>query len=79
MQKSHPKSLKINEKSSMFQWFAKLALKKANIEKSFKNLDRGDKNQGFTKSELAKENKKTCNKNGFNTCFVIAYPKYPYI
>ena len=63
MQKSHPKSLKINEKSSMFEWFAILAFKKANIEKSFKNLDRSDKNQGFIKSELARKNKKTCNKN----------------
>ena len=77
MQKLNPKSLKNNEKSSMFQWVAILAFKKANIEKSFKNFDRGDNNQGFTKSELARKNKKTCNKNGFNTCFVIAYPKYP--
>ena len=62
MQKSHPKSLKMNDKSSMFQWVAILAFKKANIEKSFKNLDRSDKNQGFTESELARKNKKTCKK-----------------
>ena len=62
MQKSHPKSLKMNEKSGMFQWVAKLAFKKANIEKSFKNLDRSDKNQGFTKSELARKNKKHATK-----------------
>ena len=62
MQKLHPKSLKINEKSSMFQWVAILAFKKANIEKSFKNLDRGDKNEGFTKIEHAKKNKKMSQK-----------------
>ena len=58
MQKMHPKSLKIDEKLSVFQWFAILAFKKANIEKSFKNLDRSDKNEGFTKRENARENKK---------------------
>ena len=47
-------SLKIHEKSSMFQWFAILAFKKVNIEKSFKNLDRSDKTEGFTKIEHAK-------------------------
>ena len=62
MQKSLPKSLKINEKSSMFQWVAILAFKKANIEKSFKNLDRSDKNEGFTKREHAKKNKQICQK-----------------
>ena len=62
MQKSHPKSLKMNEKSSMFQWVAILAFKKANIEKSFKNLDRSDKNEGFTKREHAEKNKKVCQK-----------------
>ena len=62
MQKSHPKSLKMNEKSGMFQWVAILAFKKANIEKSFKNLDRSDKNEGFTKREHAKKNKKICQK-----------------
>ena len=67
MQKSHPRSLKINEKSGMFQWVAILAFKKANIEKSFKNLDRSDKNEGFTKGERAKKNKKVCQKR-FATC-----------
>ena len=62
MQKSLPKSLKINEKSSMFQWVAILAFKKANIEKSFKNLDRSDKNEGFTKKDHAKKHKQTCQK-----------------
>ena len=62
MQKSHPKSLKVNEKSSMFQWVAILAFKKANIEKSFKNLDRSDKNQGFTKREHAKTKQKAWKK-----------------
>ena len=62
MQKSHPKSLKMNEKSNMFQWFAILAFKKANIEKSFKNIDRSDKSEGFTKKENARKNKKICQK-----------------
>ena len=62
MQKSHPKLLKINEKSGKFQWVAILAFKKANIEKSFKNLDRSDKNEGFTKREHAEKNKKVCQK-----------------
>ena len=60
MQKLNQKSLKINQKLSVFQWFAILVSKKANLEKSFKNLDRSDKNQGFTKREHAKKNKKTC-------------------
>ena len=46
----------------MFQSFAILAFKKANIEKSFKNLERSDKNEGFTKIEHAKKNKKICQK-----------------
>ena len=62
MQKSNPKSLKINEKSGKFQWLAILACKKANIEKSSKNLDRSDKNEGFTKREHAKKSKKICQK-----------------
>ena len=62
MQKSHPKLLKINEKSNVFQWVATLAFKKANIEKSFKNLDRSDKNEGFTKREHAKQKQKICQK-----------------
>ena len=60
MQKLHPNLTNMNEKSSMFQWFAILAFKKANIEKSFKNLDRSDKNKGFTKREHAKKSKKIC-------------------
>ena len=60
MQKLNQKSLKINQKLSVFQWFAILAFKKANIEKSFKNLDRSDKNKGFTKREHAKKSKKIC-------------------
>ena len=79
MQKLHPKSLKIDEKLSVFQWFAILAFKKANIEKSFKNLDRSDNNQGFTKREHAKKKQKDMQQKVCNTCFVIAYPKYPYI
>ena len=62
MQKSHPKSLKINEKSGKFQWVAILACKKANIEKSSKNLDRSDKIKVFTKREHAEKNKKVCQK-----------------
>ena len=62
MQKLTQKSLKIDQKLSVFQWFAIIVSKKANLEKSFKNLDRSDKNQGFTKREHAKKNKKTCKK-----------------
>ena len=62
MQKLYPKSLKINEKSGMFQWVAILAFKKANIEKSFKNLDRGDKNQGSQKVSLQEKTKKHATK-----------------
>ena len=62
MAKIKPKIVEINKKLSVFQWFAILVSKKANLEKSFKNLDRSDKNQGFTKREHAKKNKKTCNK-----------------
>ena len=57
MQKLNQKLLKINQKLSVFQWFAILVSKKANLEKSFKNLDRSDKNQGFTKREHAKNTK----------------------
>ena len=67
----------MNEKSGMFQWVAIHAFKKANIEKSFKNLDRSDKNEGFTKRENARKNKKNKPKKACNACFAIAHPKYP--
>ena len=60
MQKFNKKLLKMNQQLSVFQWFVILVSKKANLDKSFKNLDRSDKNKGFTKREHAKKSKKIC-------------------